>query len=155
MRISTRFSDAIHLLAFIHIYQDIKLTSDVIAASIQTSPVVVRRLTSTLRQAKLITNHAETNQIIVARQLDNISLFDIFLVTEGHADLFTVDKETNPLCIVGGNIQEVLHDYYEEAQTAAYAKLNQITLQNVVDQILIRHKVKESIQTTTLRNELV
>ena len=43
MRVSTRYSDSIHLLAYLNIYADTKLTSDAIAASIETSPVVVRR----------------------------------------------------------------------------------------------------------------
>ena len=54
MRVSTRFSDSIHLLAYIKIYADTKLTSDAIARSIETSPVVVRRLMSSLTSR---TNH--------------------------------------------------------------------------------------------------
>ena len=55
MKISTRFSDSIHILAFINIYQGtIPLTSNNIASSIETSPVVVRRLMSALNKAGLI-----------------------------------------------------------------------------------------------------
>ena len=62
MRVSTRFSDSIHLLAFIEIYADAKLTSDLIASSIETSPVVVRRLMGKLRQAGLIATTPGTAQ---------------------------------------------------------------------------------------------
>lgn len=154
MRISTRFSDAIHLLAFTEVYKNIKITSELIAVSIQTSPVVVRRLTSTLRDAELLTNDSETKQLTMAKPPKDITLFDVFMATEGYAQLFTIDKDTNPLCIVGGNIQDVLREYYDEAQTAAYAKLNSITMQNVIDQILVRQKVKEALEKTANRDEL-
>ena len=53
MKISTRFSDAIHLLAFIDIYKGkIPLSSENIAGSIETSPVMVRKLMGELRKAK-------------------------------------------------------------------------------------------------------
>lgn len=51
MKVSTRFSDAIHLLTFIDICNGkISLTSDNIASSIETSPVMVRRLMSELKK---------------------------------------------------------------------------------------------------------
>ena len=47
MKISTRFSDSIHLLAFLVIYKGkTTLSSNIIASSLNTSPVVVRRLMS-------------------------------------------------------------------------------------------------------------
>lgn len=51
MKISTRFSDSIHILAFICIYQGkITLSSTNIAGSLETSPVVVRRLMTSLKE---------------------------------------------------------------------------------------------------------
>ena len=51
MKMSTRFSDAIHILAFIVIYKEkVQLSSDTIASSIGTSPVVVRRLMAQLKK---------------------------------------------------------------------------------------------------------
>jgi Predicted transcriptional regulator len=45
MRVSTRLSDSIHILAFLQIYRGkVPLTSENIAGSVETSPVVVRRL---------------------------------------------------------------------------------------------------------------
>ena len=105
MRVSTRFSDSIHLLAYIKIYADTKLTSDAIARSIETSPVVVRRLMSKLRQAGLITTTPGTAQPALAKPLSQISLLSVFYAIEGDKPLLAVDPKTNPDCIVGGNIQ--------------------------------------------------
>ena len=144
MRVSTRFSDSIHLLAYIKIYADTKLTSDAIARSIETSPVVVRRLMSKLRQAGLITTTPGTAQPALAKPLSQISLLSVFYAIEGHKPLLVVDPKTNPDCIVGGNIQTVLKQYYQDAQTAAEARLAKTSLQDVVDNILVEQAKKDA-----------
>lgn len=144
MRVSTRFSDSIHLLAYLKIYADTKLTSDAIAASIETSPVVVRRLMSKLRQAGLISTTPGTAQPTLAKQLDQISLLSVFYAVEGDKPLFAVDPKTNPACIVGGNIQNVLRQYYQDAQTAAEARLAKTSLQDIVDNILVEQAKKDA-----------
>ncbi|WEE36241.1 Rrf2 family transcriptional regulator [Lactiplantibacillus paraplantarum] len=144
MRVSTRFSDSIHLLAYIKIYADTKLTSDAIARSIETSPVVVRRLMSKLRQAGLITTTPGTAQPTLAKPLSQISLLSVFYAIEGDKPLLAVDSKTNPDCIVGGNIQTVLKQYYQDAQTAAEARLAKTSLQDVVDNILVEQAKKDA-----------
>ncbi|MBU5276764.1 Rrf2 family transcriptional regulator [Lactiplantibacillus argentoratensis] len=144
MRVSTRFSDSIHLLAYIKIYADTKLTSDAIARSIDTSPVVVRRLMSKLRQAGLITTTPGTAQPALAKPLSQISLLSVFYAIEGDKPLLAVDHKTNPDCIVGGNIQTVLKQYYQDAQTAAEARLAKTSLQDVVDNILVEQAKKDA-----------
>lgn len=143
MQVSTRFSDSIHLLAFLDVYSHIKLSSETIAKSIKTSPVVVRRLMSTLKKAGLITTvHGSPNPKLAKAPTD-ISLLDVYLAIEGDKPLFEIDYKTNPDCIVGGNIQETLSEFYYQAQVAAQAKLNNISLQDVIDTILVKQKIKE------------
>lgn len=146
MRVSTRFSDSIHLLAFIKIYAGEHLTSDLIASSIETSPVVVRRLMGKLRHAGLLTTTPGTAQPVLAKPLADISLLTVFYAAEGDKALFSVDPKTNPDCIVGGNIQTVLQQYYQDAQTAAEARLAKTSLQDIVDNILVEQAKKDAIQ---------
>src|SRR3712207_6463264 len=145
MKVSTQFSDSIHLLAFLIIYQGkIPMTSTNIASSIQTSPVVVRRLMSNLRKAGLLkTTHGSADPQLT-RDPTTISLLDIYLAARGKVNLFVVDENTNRDCIVGGNIQEVLHDYYQHATTAAEAQLAKFSLQDIIDAIIIRQAHREN-----------
>ncbi|WP_251546528.1 Rrf2 family transcriptional regulator [Limosilactobacillus caecicola] len=139
MRVSTRFSDSIHTLAYIEICRGkVPLTSENIAESIETSPVVVRRLMSKLRAAKIITTVHGTADPKLTREPSKITLYDIYLAVEGDQPLFNVDKKTNPECIVGGNIQPVLTEFYHAADVAAKGRLNQFTLQDVLDSIGVR-----------------
>ena len=55
MQISSRFTIAVHMLCYIALFQDKeKVTSDIMAGSINANPVVVRRLLSQLKQLSLI-----------------------------------------------------------------------------------------------------
>ncbi|GFZ27677.1 Rrf2 family transcriptional regulator [Lactobacillus corticis] len=145
MKISTRFSDSIHLLSFIVVYKGkIPLTSNTIAGSIQTSPVMVRQLMSDLRKAQLLkTTHGTPNPQL-ARPAEKISLLDIYLAVEKDKPLFEIDHSTNPDCIVGGNIQPTLEQFYQQAEIAAKAKLAQIKLADVIDTIIVRQTEKEA-----------
>jgi DNA-binding IscR family transcriptional regulator len=147
MRVSTRFSDSIHILAFIETYKGkIPLTSDNIAGSIETSPVVVRRLMGQLRKAGLLDTVHGAADPKLAKAPQDISLYDVLLAVEGDKHLFTIDQKTNPDCIVGGNIQPTLAAYYHQAEVAACAKLNSISLQDVLDTILVKQAEKEAKQ---------
>lgn len=145
MKISTRFSDSIHILAFISIYQGkIPLTSDNIANSVETSPVVVRRIMSQLKKAGLITTVHGAVDPKLAKDPADISLYDVFLAIEHDQHLFTVDDKTNPQCIVGGNIQDTLRYYYEQVETSAKAKLARISLEDIIDSIIVKQAQKNN-----------
>jgi len=143
MRVSTRFSDSVHILAYIDIYQKTKLSSETIASSIETSPVVVRRLMGILRESGLIETKKGSAEPRLAKPTNEITLLDIYLAAEGDKQLFTLDTNTNPDCIVGGNIQKVLGSYYEDAKMAALKKFNDVSLQDIIETILVEQKIKE------------
>ncbi|GAA2867506.1 Rrf2 family transcriptional regulator [Lactobacillus intestinalis] len=85
----------------------------------------------------------------LAKATDQISLLDVYLVVEKNKPLFQIDYKTNPDCIVGGNIQETLKEYYNQAEVAAKAKLNSIKLSDVIDTILVKQKEKEAFKRQT------
>ncbi|WP_295746425.1 Rrf2 family transcriptional regulator [uncultured Limosilactobacillus sp.] len=144
MKISTRYSDAIHILAYLNIYHQTKLSSENIAASVMTSPVVVRRIMAALQKAGIITTVQGSPKPGLAKDPDEINLLDVYYAVEGDRQLFAVDEKTNPQCIVGGNIQKVLGNYYQEVQNAALGRLARITLGDVIDDILVAQKKKEA-----------
>lgn len=103
MKISTRFSDSIHILAFINIYQGtIPLTSNNIASSIETSPVVVRRLMSALNKAGLINTVHGAADPALAKPPENISLYDIFLRSKGMRIYLQLMNEQIPNASLAG-----------------------------------------------------
>lgn len=135
MKFSHKLSDAVHLLAYIEIFPDDDLSSRAIARSIVTNPSMVRSLMMDLRKAGLLKTKQGSAEPELAKQPEEISLYDIFAAVDMDHHLLHVDEDTEQKCLVGGNIQTSLAKAYAEVEEAAFAKMREISLQEIVDQI--------------------
>lgn len=142
MRYSVRLSDAIHILAYIEIFQGTDLSSEMIAKSIETNAANVRKLMSFLRKSDLIQTQNGKAAPILTRKPEKISLFDIYHSVEGDSNLIQVDEKTNPACIVGGNIQNVLQSTYNHLQTTIEMEMKKITLAEIIHDISVNEVEK-------------
>lgn len=135
MKFSHKLSDAVHLLAYIEIFPDDDLSSRAIARSIVTNPSMVRSLMMDLRKAGLLKTKQGSAEPELAKKPEEISLYDIFAAVDMDHHLLHVDEDTEQQCPVGGNIQGPLAKAYAEVEEAAFAKMREISLQEIVDQI--------------------
>lgn len=143
MRYSHKLSDAVHILAYIEIYHDNDLSSTAIALSVESNPGLVRRLMSALRTAGLLATQRGTATPELTRDPAEISLLAIYRAVETDDNLLHIDDQTNPQCIVGGNIQETLRAAYAKVQSAAEAQMATITLASLIADIWQREQHKE------------
>ena len=120
MQISSRFTMAIHMFACIDTFTDRKMTSDFMAASIGTNPVIVRKLLQQLKAARLIEVSRGTGGVTVTKPLDEITFLDVYKAVECTPDeqLFHFHENPNPKCPVGKNIHHVLDDRLNQVQKA-------------------------------------
>ena len=109
MQISSRFTMAIHMFACIDTFTDQKMTSDFMAASIGTNPVIVRKLLQQLKAAGLIEVSRGTGGVTVTKPLNEITFLDIYKAVECTPDeeLFHFHENPNQACPVGKNIHHV------------------------------------------------
>ena len=130
MQISSRFTMAIHMFACIDTFSDRKMTSDFIAGSIGTNPVIIRKLLQQLKAARLIEVARGTGGVTITRPLDQITFLDIYKAVECTPDeqLFHFHENPNLACPVGRNIHRVLDDKLLQVQKAMEEKLAGITL---------------------------
>jgi DNA-binding IscR family transcriptional regulator len=138
MQIGTKFSVAIHILLCVEVFkEDRKVTSDFIAGSVNTNPVVIRKIMGLLKEARLIEIAAGTGGIKLTREADEISLLDIYRAADAVKDgeLFKIHEDTAPGCPVGGNIAELLGGRFLAAQGAMEAELDAATLQDLLDDL--------------------
>lgn len=135
MKYSHRFSDAIHILAYLHFFQDGDLSSKAIASSVEANASVVRKLMSDLRKAGLIKSRQGVSGAYLTRQPSKISLLDIFDAVDMDHQLLHIDPKTNPKCVVGGHIQQTLNKTYARIQDRAADEMKQISLQDILDDI--------------------
>ena len=133
MQISSRFTMAIHMFACIDTFSDQKMTSDFMAGSIGTNPVIVRKLLQQLKVAGLIEVSRGTGGVKITRPLDQITFLDIYKAVECTPDeeLFHFHENPNPKCPVGRNIHHILDDRLLDVQKAMEEKLSQMTLADV------------------------
>ena len=82
MQISSRFTMAIHMFACIDTFSDQKMTSDFMAASIGTNPVIVRKILQQLKAAGLIEVARGTGGVTITRPLEQITFTNWGLSTE-------------------------------------------------------------------------
>ncbi len=128
---STKLSVSIHILSVIALMEESAVTSDYIASSINTNPVLVRRLMSRLKKASLISTSTKLGVTGLSKRLEDITLLDIFLAVEDHADLFAIHGNPNLKCPVGARIESTLKHLYDTIQTETEKKLSGITLADI------------------------
>jgi Rrf2 family protein len=136
MRYSTQLSDAVHILAYIAVFsKSDTVTSDILAASIETNPTNVRKIMGKLRQHGLIHTVNGRPKPTLSRPVEDITLYDVFISVNEDTRLIEVDDHTNPRCIIGANIQQTLEKEYARLQQAAENEMKQVTLADILRSI--------------------
>ena len=133
MKFSTRLSDAVHILLFIYLNQETRLSSDQIAKSICTNPSYVRRLMAEMKEAGLIRSMRGQANPMLQRSPDSITLLDVYRAVEDQKPLLHLDTHTNPECGVGVNIQLALQEHYDRIQEIAEKAMGETSLQDILD----------------------
>lgn len=130
MQISSRFTVALHILTAIdHFHDEYKVTSDFLAGSIGTNPVLIRRLLGQLKEAGLISVSRGTGGCELLRPLDQITFLDVYKAVDAVEDtLFRIHDKPNPKCPVGRNIHALLDDKLLDIQLVMEEKMKQYTL---------------------------
>jgi DNA-binding IscR family transcriptional regulator len=131
-QLSTRFSMAVHILSLISVSSN-EVTGDFIAGSVNTNPVVIRRIMGMLKKAGLIEVRPGVGGSFLLKKPEDITLLDIYRAVNVIEDnrLFGV-HESNIQCPVGRNIENILQSELSEAQSAMEQRLAQTTLSQLV-----------------------
>ncbi|HEY0709845.1 MAG TPA: Rrf2 family transcriptional regulator [Polyangia bacterium] len=136
MQPSSRYTVAIHVLTLLAYGANEPMTSEYIAESVNTNPVVIRRLLGTLREANLVTSQPGPGggwQLLRAPKA--ITLRDVYRIVEADP-LFALHSNTpNPRCPVGGRIQGVLATRFEEARVALENHLERTSIKDLLREV--------------------
>ncbi|WP_103105119.1 Rrf2 family transcriptional regulator [Brevibacillus reuszeri] len=145
MRISSRFSVAVHILSLLSVDPHAHNTSEWIAGSVNTNPVIIRRVLGQLKKAGLVHVRAGAGGATLAKDLEQITLLDVYRAVEvvEEGQLFHIHDQPNPNCPVGANIQFVLELILTRAQHAMEDILGGVTMSQLVCDL--RVKIGESV----------
>lgn len=128
MRQDSRLSRMLHVL--IHMDRhDGALTSEAIAAMLNTNPVVIRRTMAGLRDAGYVRSEkGHGGGWRLARPLDGITLLDIHLAL-GEPTVFAIGPtDDDPSCLVEQAVNAALDDALREAEAVLIRRLGTVTL---------------------------
>lgn len=134
MQISSRFTIALHIFTCVEYFKgECKGTSDFLAKSINTNPVIIRRILGQLSKAGLIKVARGTGGIDVTRPLGDITFLDVYRAVEciGGDELFHFHENPSPDCPVGRNIHALLDDKLISIQEAMEEKMKEYTLDDL------------------------
>jgi Rrf2 family protein len=137
---SSRFAVAIHVLTLLTQNPDEPATSEYIASSVNTNPVVIRRALGGLRRAGLVRSQGGAGGgWRLARDAEAITLRDVYhAVEEEDEAVFPLHhRPPNPNCPVGRNIQRALAVHFAAATHAMEDELARRTVADVLREVRV------------------
>lgn len=143
MKRNTQLSDVLHLL--VHMAQHGEpMTSEQMAACLQSHAVVVRRLLARLREAQLVdSSRGHGGGWRLARAPEAISLYDVY-VALGEPLLGHGVRGPHPGCAIERAVNDALDDGYRQAQAALAVQLQALTLRKLVQRVQRKHKQEKT-----------
>jgi len=136
MAANSRLTIAVHALAWLALARrrgHEVLTSDQVAASVNTNPVIIRRSLSDLRRAGLVdVRHGAGAGWSLARAPEDVSLLEVYEAVE-QKPLFGLHRSVPNLeCPVGRGIRPTLGEVYNGVERAVRRELARISIAEVL-----------------------
>jgi Rrf2 family protein len=133
---SCRFAFAIHVLTVLALRRDELCPSTLLAKTVNTNPVVIRRLLLDLQEAGLVkTERGPAGGARLARAPGRIKVRDIYRAVEEPALFAPHRRKPSKECPVGCKIESVLEQLFRRASRALENELGTVTLEDLVRKI--------------------
>ena len=135
MAANSQFSIAIHILTVLAKNGEENVKSGYIADSVNTNPVVIRRLLCDLSHAKLVISQTGAlGGTRLAKCPKEINLADVHKAVSC-GNTFALHRQPNDDCPIGRNIQLVLQKLQTEVYQVVEEKLAEFSLQSVLESV--------------------
>ena len=127
---------AVHVMAVLAYKEGDPVTSGLLAGSVNTNPVIIRRLLLALQRAKLVeTRKGAGAGSRLSRSPGRINLADIYRAVEEAEPFATPSRKPNAACPVGNCIRKTLKRVFTSAEAAMERDLENTTLAGVIETV--------------------
>lgn len=136
MAANSQFAMAVHILAVLARSGEMNVKSGFIADSVNTNPVVIRRLMGQLGQAGLVLSQTGSlGGTRLALDPSEITLCSVYKAVEC-GEVFSLHAKTpSKDCPIGKNIESVLCELQKEIDRAVGERLGQFTLMDLINKV--------------------
>jgi Rrf2 family protein len=135
MNPNQQFAVSIHVLTLLSAWPDQPLTSEQIAESVNTHPVVIRRVMGQLRKQGLVESRpGASGGWKLSRAPGEIHLCSIYDALSRDS-LLGMHPHPNAGCPIGAHIQPALEKVFSQAEQALHTSLSGFTVADVLDEV--------------------
>ena len=137
MAANSRFAVGVHCLLALAYLGEGGATAELLASSVKTNPVVVRRLLKSLESQGLVEiRPGKGGGVRLLRSPNQICLADIYAAVEQDAEIFAYHEAApNPGCLVSCKMREVLQPVFERVSKVVCSTLREIRLSDLLDDL--------------------
>src|SRR5580704_9898895 len=133
MQASCRFAMAVHVLTLLAYREGDRVTSALLAGSVNTNPVIIRRLLLALQRAKLVdTCKGAGSGSRLNYSPKRINMAQIYRAVEAAEAFKTPRRKPNDDCPVGHCMRQEREKIFVSAQNALERDLQKTTLADVI-----------------------
>jgi len=144
---------AVHVLAVLGYKPGNRATSALLAGSVNTNPVVIRRLLRALQQAKLVeTCKGAGAGSCLSRSPVRINLAQVFRAVEADEPFVMPPGKPNQACPVGQCVQAAIAQVFVSARKALERDLAKTTLADVLKSVEGRRSRQDEYETRIQAN---
>ncbi len=137
--LSSRFPVAVQILIIMAwCPKNVKITSKLLATSVNTNPVIIRRIMGYLKNQGLITTATGHDGAKLIKSAKDINLLDVYKAVELTAgnQLFSLHENTNPHCPIGRHINGVLATHLGAARKALESSLSEVSISELASEFI-------------------
>lgn len=124
MQASSKYTKAIHICIYLSMHSNEIVSSSILAESLSTNPVVIRKLLKILREGQIVNSVAGSKGgFELGKSPKEIDLWQLYLLMRDE-DFFQRPK-VNPDCVVSSNLKVLVHDTFTSAEISMRESLQQ------------------------------
>lgn len=143
MQITSKFTIAVHIITAIDYFKYKEtVTSNFLSGSVGVNPVIIRTVMGKLKDAGIITISQGKSGISLAKELSDITFYDVYKAVDCVDDdgLFHFHENPNIDCPVGRNIHSTMEDKLRMIQDSMESQMKEITIADVASSV--KSKIK-------------
>ena len=133
---SSKLAVALHVLTALAYNDGTLVTSERLAESVNTNPVVIRRILSELSQAGIVeARRGKSGGATLARPASSIRLVDVYRAVDGTVPFCLPARQGNPQCPVATCMPGIVNEVIHEIDHAIEERLGKYTVADLVARV--------------------